>query len=300
MHLEDAPDPLRPRAELVRHRVAVRDGDRGALLKDARVDAQEREAAHVLVRHDLEREGRERVLVHRHPLDLFLRARVDALDAADIRRGGQELDDRVDHRLHALVLERRTGDDRHDGEVQRSLTDRGVHLFGRDLLALQVLHREVVVDRTELVEKRLAVLVRPCDVLLGDVGLRPGLALVVLLVVDGGLHRDEIDVPEVVGLRPDGDLDRHGLRAEAILGAREHREEVRAEAVHLVHIDDARHLVLVHLAPDRLGLGLDAADRAEHAHRAVEHAQRALHLDREVDMAGRVDDVDLVLGLVLL
>ena len=52
------------------------------------------------------------------------------------------------------------------------------------------------------------------------------------------------------------------------------------------------HVVLVGLAPDGLGLGLDAGDRVEHRDRAVEHAQRALDLDGEVDVAGRVDDVD--------
>src|SRR5207247_9237786 len=54
----------------------------------------------------------------------------------------------------------------------------------------------------------------------------------------------------------------------------------------------ARHAVLVRLAPYRLGLGLDAGDGIEHGYRAVEDAQRALHLDGEVDVAGRVDDVD--------
>ena len=54
--------------------------------------------------------------------------------------------------------------------------------------------------------------------------------------------------------------------------------------------------VLVHLPPHRLGLRLHAGDRAEQRHRAVEHAQRALDLDGEVDVAGRVDDVDAVLG----
>ena len=39
---------------------------------------------------------------------------------------------------------------------------------------------------------------------------------------------------------------------------------------------------------------LHAGDRAEHQDGAVEHAQRALDLDGEVDVAGRVDDVDVV------
>jgi hypothetical protein len=54
-------------------------------------------------------------------------------------------------------------------------------------------------------------------------------------------------------------------------------------------------LVALHLAVDGVGLALHAADGAEHKHRAVEHAQGALDLDREVDVPGRVDDVDLVL-----
>jgi hypothetical protein len=43
-----------------------------------------------------------------------------------------------------------------------------------------------------------------------------------------------------------------------------------------------------------LGLRLDARDAVEHRDRAIEHAQRALDLDREVDVARRVDDVDPV------
>ncbi len=70
--------------------------------------------------------------------------------------------------------------------------------------------------------------------------------------------------------------------------------EVRADAVHLVDVGDARDAVLVGLPPDGLGLRLDAGDGVEERDRAVEDAQRALDLDREVDVAGRVDDVDAV------
>ncbi len=70
------------------------------------------------------------------------------------------------------------------------------------------------------------------------------------------------------------------------------RGEVGADAVHLVDEADAGNAVLVGLAPDGLGLGLDAGDGVEHGDRAVEHAQRALDFDGEVDVTGRVDDVD--------
>jgi hypothetical protein len=54
-------------------------------------------------------------------------------------------------------------------------------------------------------------------------------------------------------------------------------------------------LVLVGLAPHGLRLRLHSGDAVEHRDRAVEHAQRALDLDGEVDVAGSVDDVDPVI-----
>ncbi len=70
--------------------------------------------------------------------------------------------------------------------------------------------------------------------------------------------------------------------------------EVGADAVHLVDVGDPRDVVLVGLAPHGLRLRLDAGDRVEQRDRPVEHAQRALDLDGEVDVAGGVDDVDAV------
>ena len=85
-----------------------------------------------------------------------------------------------------------------------------------------------------------------------------------------------------------------GQAVEPVLDHLDAPLEVRADAVHLVHEADARHAVLVGLAPHRLGLGLDAGDGVEDRDRAVEHAQGPLDLDGEVDVAGRVDDVDQV------
>src|SRR5207245_5114491 len=63
---------------------------------------------------------------------------------------------------------------------------------------------------------------------------------------------------------------------------------------------DARDVVAVGLPPDRLALRLDPRDAVEDRDRAVEHAQAPLDLYGEVDVAGRVDDVDrVVLPLAL-
>ncbi|MNO87954.1 hypothetical protein D3C76_793880 [compost metagenome] len=86
---------------------------------------------------------------------------------------------------------------------------------------------------------------------------------------------------------------------QALVDLPDHTEEVGALAVHLVHIGQTRHCVLVGLAPDRLGLRLDAVGAAEHHHRAIQHTQRTLHLDGEIDVPGGIDDVQPVF-LVLL
>src|SRR5206468_5694772 len=116
------------------------------------------------------------------------------------------------------------------------------------------------------------------------------------LVPEDRLHLDEVDHALEVLFGADGDDDGHRVRLEADLHLVVDLVEVRAGAVHLVDERKAGHLVLVGLAPDGLGPRLNAADRALDHARAVEHAHRALDLDREVDVPGRVDDVDAVLG----
>ncbi len=108
------------------------------------------------------------------------------------------------------------------------------------------------------------------------------------------IHLNEVDDALELVLAPDRELDDDGIRAEPVDDHVDAALEVSAHTVLLVDEADARDLVLVGLAPDRLGLRLDAGDAIEHDDRAVKHAERALHLDGEVDMTRRVDDVDAV------
>ena len=100
--------------------------------------------------------------------------------------------------------------------------------------------------------------------------------------------------PLMLVLLAERPLDGDRVGAEALLHRVDAHVEVGADLVHLVHERDARNVVLVGLAPDGLALRLDAVAAVEDRHRAVENAQRALDLDGEVDVAGRVDDVDAV------
>ena len=117
-----------------------------------------------------------------------------------------------------------------------------------------------------------------------------------VVVVDDGLHLDQVDDAEELGLGADRQLDRHRVGTQAIDHGLHAALEVGPDAVHLVDVRDARDLVLVGLTPDGLGLRLYAGDRVEQRHSTIEHAQRTLHLDGEVDVTGRVDDVDAVVG----
>ena len=140
------------------------------------------------------------------------------------------------------------------------------------------------------VDQLVVVLVRLLGELGGNLGDLELLAEVVL--VDDRLHLDQVDDADVRVLLADRELDRHRVRAEAVAHRLHGGEEVRAGAVHLVDERDARHLVLVGLAPDGLGLRLHAGDAVEHGDRAVEHAQAPLDLDGKVHVPGRIDNVD--------
>ena len=74
----------------------------------------------------------------------------------------------------------------------------------------------------------------------------------------------------------------------------DHRPRVGTLAVELVDEGTARHVVALHLPVHGDRLRLHPRHAAEHENRAVQHAQRAFDLYREVHVARRVNDVDLV------
>ena len=107
-------------------------------------------------------------------------------------------------------------------------------------------------------------------------------------------HRHKIDQSPEFILGSDGKLNRHRIRAQFLAQARDREVEVGPYAIHLVDEGDTGDAVLIGLAPDRFGLGLDTGHGAEHRHSAVKHAQAALYLGGEVHVTGRVDNVDPV------
>src|SRR5262245_52946911 len=71
--------------------------------------------------------------------------------------------------------------------------------------------------------------------------------------------------------------------------------KVGTDAVHLGDESKTWKLVRVALARDGFGFGLNARHGPQRRNRALDHADRALRLDGERDVARGVDDVDGVL-----
>ena len=89
----------------------------------------------------------------------------------------------------------------------------------------------------------------------------------------------------------DGQLERSN--PEAGFDLLDDRLEIGPDAIQLVDKGQPGDLVPIGLAPDRLRLGLHPADAAEDDDHSVQNPDGPLHLDGEIDVTGRVDDVDL-------
>eukprot|EP00967_Tisochrysis_lutea_P124987 scaffold209589_cov35-Tisochrysis_lutea.AAC.3 len=133
--------------------------------------------------------------------------------------------------------------------------------------------------------------------IVGDVANLEGGAKVLAEPADG-LHLHEVDNALKLRLLADGQLKNGGFGAKQVDDGLDAEVEVGAGAVHLVEEAHARHLVLVRLPPNGLGLWLHASNAIKDGDCAVEDTERAFDLEGEVDVARRVDDVDAVLARV--
>ncbi len=286
VHLEETADALGA--------VALRAEHRGARLDMAGVDAEEDELADERVAHDLEHQGRERRAVVGRAGHLLLAVGLDALHGRNVERRRQVVEDRVEQRLYALVLEGAAADDGLHPVGDRRAPQGGLELLVGDRFAREVLLEENVVRLRDHLDHLLPHLVGGVEILLGDVD-----DLIVgahrLVAIEDALHLHQVDDALESLLAAPGKLNHHGVGGQAGAHHGHGAVEVGADAVHLVDEREAGHAVVIGLAPHRLGLRLDAGHRVEAGHGAVEHAQRTLHLGREVHVAGRIDDVDAVL-----
>ena len=136
--------------------------------------------------------------------------------------------------------------------------------------------------------------VPPFGHLIGHVGRHLGFFDVgaEIVLIDVGLVGNEIDDAAQLTLSTDRKLDRYSVGLEAILDLAVNLEEVRTGAVHLVHEHHPGNRIAIGLTPDGFRLGLNATNGAEDGDHTIQHTHGALHLNGEVHVARRVDDVD--------
>ena len=256
------------------------------------VHTEEAQTAHIGVSHDLEgQSGERRGIVRGAVLDL-VRLGHGAGDRRDVQRGRHIIDDGVQQLLHTLILIGRAAHDRDELDLRRGLANGRSDLFGGHLLTLKIQLHDLVVEIGDCLNQLRAVLFSLVAHILGD--LLDAHILAKIVVVDVRLHLEQVDDAAEVRLGADRQLDRNSVAAQALMHHVDNVVEVRAHDVHLVDVDHAGNIVMVSLSPDRLGLRLNAALGTKDRHAAVEHAQAALDLNGEVDVARGVDDIDAV------
>ena len=286
VHLQDAADAL---LAVLRGVVHVR-----ARLEGPRVHAEERELADERVGRDLERERAEGLLVVRGAQDFDVCPRVLADDRRDVEGRGQEVHDRVEHRLDALVLQSGAGEDRHDlvlegrrggaraGSPARSAPrPRGTCASARRRLSATA---STSASRCFFASAASSAGMSTTSIVLPRSSRYRIACIRIRSMTPLKFSSDPIGIWIGTALAPRRSL----IIADAA-------PEVGAGPVELVDEADPRHAVAVGLAPDRLGLGLDAGDAVEDDDRAIEHAKAALDLDGEVHVPGRIDDVDAMI-----
>ena len=96
-------------------------------------------------------------------------------------------------------------------------------------------------------------------------------------------------------LRANGYLDGKAPGAQLALNLVESGCEVGIFAVHLIHINQARSIVLGGVAPDLLGADFNSGGCADQDNGAFAHSQSRPYFTYEIRVARSIDDIDLVI-----
>ena len=283
VHLQQTPDALGLSRAHVQHAVAS--------LQLSGVHADERQLSDKRIGHDLERQRRKRLFVVRLARDRLPVIRIRAVRLAYIQRRRQIIHHRIQQRLHTFVLERRSHHHRKHLQRDRRFAQRRTQFVGGDLFAFQKLVQDFVVvlgdafDQLRVERFRLLLQV-------GGNLFRLILSAHRLVFPDDRLHLNQVDDAEKFRFLSDGNLNRDRLGTEALADGIDGMLEISTHLVNLVDEANTRNAVLIGLTPHFFRLRLHAMNRVKHRDRAVEHAQRPLHLGREIHVAGRINNVD--------
>ena len=203
------------------------------------------------------------------------------------QRRRQQPHDLVHQRPEADAAQRAHRQHRHDVAGGHRRGQRGRHTLAGQLGVREVQLEQLVVGLGDRLDQLLAARLDGRGELFGD---RARAAV----VAHPRLPADEVDDVSEAVASADRDRERHDLHAEALAQRGQHLLEVRVLAVHARDRHEARQRARVGLLPRHLGAALDARGGVDGDDGGVGGRRAAHHLADEVEVAGRVDEVDAV------
>ena len=285
VHLDDAADALSLTGEGVEHARALR--------QLTGVDAGEGQCT-VFVVHDLESKRTEWLAwIHDGEIAGFFTFSVHLGLRRDLSWAGQIVDDAVEHVLHALVLEGGTAVSGEEIEVDSALANALLEGFDIRLVPFEVGFHRFVVLLDGGFDEHGAVFFDFVDHIRRHFLLCVG-HRVAGIIPDPGDPCQKVDHALEVTFGADGQHHDEWVGAENCLNLVDDLIEVSADAVELIDVNKTCDFRIIGITPVGFRLRLHTARTAENADTAVKHLQRAVDFDREVHVAGCVDDIEAV------
>ena len=267
--------------------------DIGTGLHGARIDADESQRTDERVVHDLKSQSRQRFFVIGVTNDHFIAAGFNPFGRRNVERRRQIVDNRVQKRLNAFVLESGTAANRNEALRQSPLADALFQGFYRNFLAFQVIFHSLFVffDRHF---NHFGMILLGFFFQIGRNILNFDRRIGCITGIDDCLHLQQIDNAAEFRFGADRQLNGHRAGAQTVFDHIQTAVEVGADTVHLVAEANSRNLVFIGLTPYGFGLRFDTGNRIENGDGTVEHAERAFDFNREVNVSRGIDKIDSV------
>lgn len=215
----------------------------------------------------------------------------------NLARIGEVVANSIEHGLDSLIGESRTHHDRRELAGNSGAANSTLDLFVGRLLLVEEELSHFVVDISKLLNEDLALLfgetLQVSGQLVGSADLEATSSFKV-----HGLHLDQVNNTLELVFGTDGDLNSSRGNLELGVDLLNSLPRVGAHTVHLVDEGDSGDIVTLHLTIDGNGLRLNTANGAQNHDGTIENSEGTLDFNREINMAGGIDQVDMV-GLVL-
>ena len=270
--------------------------DRIARTQNTRVNAHEGQLTNKGVGHQLERQSGHRLFVICLTGNDFT-VIACTFNGWNIHWRWQVIDHGVQHALYTFVLERGTAQHWLNFAGNGTCTQTQVDVLFGEVTVFQVLVHQIFAGFSSRLDHLLAPffsrslqLGRNVDVL--------KLYTVAFLIPDDRFHLNQVNHTLEIVFSTNRDNDRHRMGFQTQLELVVDLEEVSASTVHLVDERQTRYAVLVGLTPYSFGLRLNTTHRAVNHASAVKHAHGTLNFNSEVNVAGGINDVDTVFGVI--